>query len=1832
MNRNKKLLLSAISGLVLMTVLAAAVTFYLAGTPTKVKGELNSSSTGSGTAVVDKYTTIDNIILQANSDESFTYNVIELYADKPSALKELCAVGANQIEGFAEYVFNGNKSEAIEELKMAAGHIVYYGFKASDIKASIDDTKITSATGQSYSYDEVLAIITNADFVYVSNVGGDAGYNQKNDIPEDVYQILAPYAVGKYNPLVIDKPSKKESTGSGSTVTPDDPNPGQTVDNTSYIGNVVANVFDKKGIYYSTAVWANGMTASNYFNRNGSSYLKINGKTQKSAGNWYEVTSGEDTLDMSKMLVISANGNMFGTAGAISTEIFKDSSLVANENYTSDAIQADSMIYDITEGIIYKTAYNSKYVRPSLVMVEELKLSDILNNSDSYDLDSYDMVIFEDDYASADADAKLVTTADGTKDIYNTIAGLMYGNIHVVYGESLKNYVYSNSGSTPVVPDDDDDDDVPDALNNTNYEELYYNVATTSHIAKYENILVTTQDEFGIICKSNSAASCKVIADIINKSAFRGTGGPSSSANMFTVLEIQPCYPIDEELAIEIGKTNPVNSEYSLNFGNGNYYLKPCDVLSGVTKEQIYADDDYTLEDGKTVYPEYYAWELSKAKLAETFGISADKINLVQMSSEELACNKTEILGNYDLVYLGGNFSALKSAGEFKSITAFENGQNILSKTVSNYLDFVNELPIYTLYSHTGDWVVTRLYYDQAAFKLDTTPANSVYANGKYLESFESLNGNDITYNNYKNLLAYINAGCPVLVSDALASSYEVANEEGYLQNSLDPDSNMFKVLEACNKVASKKGDSGNVLWGLDVDAVTTTDNDSGRLGSTLSGSVTVFNDDANAAIMNTYANSSLRPKLTMVGMPAKYDMYDKNTKLENSEFTYSFRVSGSTDFTVSLDVDRNANNLFTDDGENIVRLAQSQLEATESATGETVYSFTCDLAMTGPIYWQLTVTDKTSKSSVAYSSISYVNVSEDKQRVNILQLLPDNCTGAQGVDSLLFCPICQQSYDVLEYNPLDNSGDRTSYNAYYGGSGTKAKLTDGSFKLSYNNKSYTINMGLHEHTFGIPLYDSTSILDNKYVGYDDWDKNVADEVSDLYDFDIDIMELEEYEALAKEIQKAYVMTAQEIAGYVAKYDAYVSSGAIEVEEGVALTDAQKARKAKQCEYLEMAEKYYQVYTKIRETNDGNPIKDVDGSEIPFTTYDAEETLKATINEMIAAVDTVGLAGFNKLSGTDELKEELTRLITTRRYSDYFSISGSAARYNEVSHAFLNGRTILDDYIRYTDAKNKEVELNKMYKYYLRMAAYDNFLMDCYDCVILGPAEIFGADDLTDYNDYTEADDFDLRAADGFTGQGLRDLVDYVKQDGQVILFHDTIQASAKDGSVNISKRLRELFGMDRFHMERDESAELTNYVKYNLKSEYASDSDKNGVDDRYFLTNLYFDNSKDKYSKWKTNINSKSWITNNKYYYTVTQLTDSVAIGQTGGNQNKMSSPYRYVEYEYSYASFYNVSSTNNGNYGTDRASRNNEGLITTYPFTLGAQLNISGTHAQSYAIDVEADKMTVWYTLAGGTNAKKGSSMNAATPNDGMDNYFIYSYGNVFYCGAGHSKITGPGTDNNDERRLYINIICNSVRDGESHFAPVVLPPSVEIFDHVDGEDTNNLVVEDTREDFVTAAGDGVLYNIDASKLSNPGTTVPEFKLVADADANSEGLESVEVFYDFNLKDSDVKKYVAWLDAVAAGELIEDTSAFKTSDDFKYDAANESQLKYSGEATLGKSNKLFAGTGASTTITDDYEISSQPIVSGYVYVVVRVVDKEGNVTLRFVKIITNNDLYDLT
>ncbi len=134
------------------------------------------------------------------------------------------------------------------------------------------------------------------------------------------------------------------------------------------------------------------------------------------------------------------------------------------------------------------------------------------------------------------------------------------------------------------------------------------------------------------------------------------------------------------------------------------------------------------------------------------------------------------------------------------------------------------------------------------------------------------------------------------------------------------------------------------------------------------------------------------------------------------------------------------------------------------------------------------------------------------------------------------------------------------------------------------------------------------------------------------------------------------------------------------------------------------------------------------------------------------------------------------------------------------------------------------------------------------------------------------------------------------------------------------------------------------------------------------------------------------------------------------------------------------------------------NMGSITEYPYVTSKliaskvdsfEFNIKGTHAQYYQLDLESDDIVVWYAL-------NGTNLYADRYNDGRNNYYIYSKGNIIYSGAGHSAGLTDG-----EVRLFVNTMMAAHRAGSS-------PVSIEMTDW--DASTTKTEVGRTSYDYVT------------------------------------------------------------------------------------------------------------------------------------------------------------------
>ena len=173
------------------------------------------------------------------------------------------------------------------------------------------------------------------------------------------------------------------------------------------------------------------------------------------------------------------------------------------------------------------------------------------------------------------------------------------------------------------------------------------------------------------------------MADIINAGVYR-----NGADNKFRVLEIQPDYPIDLEVASKAANvTTAWKKRTDGSAITGDYYTVPSDVVEGKAQEEL-----------QSLTEQYYDFDLTKAKLAYAIdGLSYGQIELTQVSGEAIEGMTADVMATYDLVYIGGDISALdRDPSEVYGSSKF--GWN--SGGAGSYI--FKALPTFIMYYHTG--------------------------------------------------------------------------------------------------------------------------------------------------------------------------------------------------------------------------------------------------------------------------------------------------------------------------------------------------------------------------------------------------------------------------------------------------------------------------------------------------------------------------------------------------------------------------------------------------------------------------------------------------------------------------------------------------------------------------------------------------------------------------------------------------------------------------------------------------------------------------------------------------------------------------------------------------------------------------------------------------------------------------------------------------------------------------------------------------------------------------------------------------------------------------
>ena len=898
----------------------------------------------------------------------------------------------------------------------------------------------------------IREVLDETDLIYLSSPDYSA-YDGK--MSEDIYNYLHTYTLGKNKPMIMDYVTQGSS---GST------------EKLSYTYKELVKTISNNHIRFKTFAWQSEADAKDFFGREtskGSYYITYNTNNNDVNANVLVITNSENS-----------NGSMYNKM-----KDMKSSELIDLAYYGNNKPNGD-LKYEV--------------IAPNTLTPESLDKE-------------YDFILIENDVASENM----------SKEIYTKLRSLSESGRYILYDGRLAD---SSGDTTTTIP----------ATNN--YLKLMELLLTNTGLPRYAYILPITYGFFDslIAAEESGKAGAKTIADIINAGDYRGSGSNGSNGKMFRVLELQPCYPIDLDLA-EKGKKMTYNIAAERAGLKGNYYEAPSLLVSGVTKDEI--------EEGT----QYYDFDLSRAKIAKATGLAYNQIQVDQMSTNEFISKKDVVLETYDLVYIGGNTSALTPHTyiEFLGLTVDH----------SSMKELLPKLSTFDMYTHTGVFApllastdnvftVMKEVVTEKRQSLDYATGR-IFIDGEAVPTMTEFNGNDITSIKYKELAEYVEKGMPIIVEKKAADAFEESksHEESRLQQlalrEIDPDSWMYKTLDKIYAV-SKSG-AANVEWGLDADkneVVEPDGNAERQYGNTLGSALTLFNEQTNDKIRKVMSSGEIHPNLTVVSSPKEYSEGNKNSYNKYKDgFVVEAYASPATDdggkkFDISLYIDLDGNGVFSEGSINADGECADTKSYTYKEPGDTgempdtvSLKYNMDEDFYGIISWKVVAKDVDTGLVSSVSGYAYYEREKEaaKKEIEILQILPRTSSTKKSMNdamadnkhmdvyntgiTLYLCTECQICKLRPEYNPYSIAGTGKDQQEFLHNLGQNMSGTAHSFN--------GVEMGLHEHKFGIVKFDSAT-------QEEDWESNLADVLIGKdgdYNVDVDVMYSDEFEDLVAQIQ-----------------------------------------------------------------------------------------------------------------------------------------------------------------------------------------------------------------------------------------------------------------------------------------------------------------------------------------------------------------------------------------------------------------------------------------------------------------------------------------------------------------------------------------------------------------------------------------------------------------------------------------------------------------------------------------------------------------------------------------
>lgn len=1467
MLKSKKKLLITIALLLVVTLAGSVAAYTLAG----VGG--NGTSEKIKTGVTQRASKLDGLVYMSNIDliiqdsytENYCFNIVHMI---PYSMSKTDAdYSGNAID---QYVSSGNFKDLVidpyadktvhdsERNKMKANtvRVITLPVNSTVKQDTVLSTLVSVKLPEKYkdtvsSYDEatysVASLLSDADLLYIESPSKDS-YTDSSAMSDSLYSYIKDEYYGiNHKPIILDDITSS-SDGNVST-------------DTTY--RTVINAIADRYLYSPVFSWKQSQKVEDFLDGKDSSHFFAKKLNSKASGKVLRIrksspvdnnadsdTARKNALDSDWIAnrIVNADksalyyGNIKNYPGydewnSKPTEEEYNAMSADDKQKVDDAYaqkvsdwNAFTQTDDYKNGSLDSNKSGGNVVQPQSKFKESEE--DFRKSASYFNIEDIDL---------SNATDAAALTADKLKSGYDFVI-IEDSVISEKVSDEVKNAIVDLANGTQyIIFDAANVDPKGNGVVDTGnlYAELYSMLvsATTNEPLEPKRTLVVKNGFFGADALTEEGA--KKITDILNGSSYRGSETNGRNGKKYRVLEIQPCYPIDTNVA-EKQADVPQNTVNKYNGVKGDYYNNNPASIVAKAPEQLTSDTE-----------QYYAFELSVAKIAYATGLKVTQIELDQMSTEEFISTKDVVLDTYDLVYIGGDFSALvphnlenvfsaKGWGEYGS-SQFNATLAASQKIATNYDMYTHTGGIVTLNDAIGALYGT--YYEGGTAVVDVPDdiGYGVYREGGTRVSTSTLyNGNDLTATKYQELQDYIDAGMPIIFGSDVTSAYEAIYDKSELvklsNNLIDPTSNMYAILDyAYKKYApdkySKIDDSvknnsslKSIYWGMDVSDshIQREDNSEKIYGST--SYITRYTDSINEKIDACIDAAILRPTVQVRNAPKDYSLEDVTTHYSAEDGKMTISVSGLTndetyqDIVVDLYVDKDGNGTFAEDEK-----VDSKNIVNKGTPTDLTYQFE-QSDFYGLISWKVVASTVGTNQTVAPRDVrtgfAYYKRDDnvEKKEVRVLQVMPvesaeaayknTNSRGDSGNNATLYmCTDCQWVGRRIDYNVDTQSTGEMNVNkveAGDDGGGNKWGQIDGT-SVCGGSAANGIYLGKHKHNFGIIEYDTNGpqqgTHDKANNGSENYSSNFAQDLTEDYDFSMDILYLDELNDIASVVKAngSKVTTKDSDGKDVTTYEPVKvldangnlnKNGVSRKNEDGDIVATSDMKDMTWVEYYQaLADKYYDQYER---------------AEKKAAKSDAKKNLDSILTDFKATIPETGKKdnGNAFISGP----EAVQYWIDAQLYSYYF-----------IYVKDFQKAAYKSNYAEWVKLNDEVVENYNLYKKYSRYACTeDNWLGSNYDMVVLGFANNFNDQDLT--------------------VEECNQIKTYVQDGGTVLLTHDatTKYADPKKGSFNLTTQLRTTFGQDRYHVKLDTAKnpelgkESTIHVDYKTQNIYITAPDNN--------------------------------------------------------------------------------------------------------------------------------------------------------------------------------------------------------------------------------------------------------------------------------------------------------------------------------------------------------------------------------------------------------------------